>query len=427
MSQAAWSPDAAVPSSPPLALRLPPPEPSWQAAEEWVELHLGDLAGDEARSSLGFRGGETAAQQVLADFDVRGYATRRNQVWPRSARGASYLSPYIRHGLLSLPRVWAHVEGGPSRDVQKFRDELLWQEYARHLYARLGPALASPLRAAPAASQPDRPQAAWAPDMLCFTRLAEELQDFGWLPNQARMWIASHWAVHHGASWQEGEDRLYRQLIDGSRAANRLGWQWTVGTATGRAYGFSRWQVEKRAPGLCRRCERAESCPIQSAPSPEPLLQRTLPPELRHDPSPERTGGPLAPARDGTPERVWLTAESLGRDDPALAAHPGLPAVFVFDAPLLTRLRLSRRRLIFLAETLAELAAVRPLEIYRGAPEPILRSWPLAATFTPVPGWRRLSRRLDLAEIHPWPWLRRPHAASVASFSAWRKALGTTG
>jgi hypothetical protein len=43
-----------------------------------------------------------------------------------------------------------------------------------------------------------------------------------------------------------------------------------------------------------------------------------------------------------------LTVESLDAD-PALDAHPDLPAVFVFDAPLLARLQLSGKRLVFLA------------------------------------------------------------------------------
>ena len=55
---------------------------------------------------------------------------------------------------------------------------------------------------------------------------------------------------------------MYRELIDGSRAANLLGWQWTVGAGTGKPYGFARWQVEKRAPGLCKGCALVNLIPI---------------------------------------------------------------------------------------------------------------------------------------------------------------------
>ena len=85
--------------------------------------------------------------------------------------------------------------------------------------------------------------------------VTDELHRDGWLVNQTRMWLASQWAVRAGADWRAGEDAMFTHLLDGSRAANRLGWQWTVGTGSGKPYGFSRWQVEKRAPaavpGLC--------------------------------------------------------------------------------------------------------------------------------------------------------------------------------
>ena len=67
-----------------------------------------------------------------------------------------------------------------------------------------------------------------------------------------------------------------------------------------------------------------------------------------------RTAGPTEPEHRGAPDAVWLTAESLGDDDPALAAHPDLPVVFVLDRPLLTRLRLSAKRLVFLVDRLAD-------------------------------------------------------------------------
>ena len=48
------------------------------------------------------------------------------------------LSPYIRHGLLSLSDVWKAVEKFEYKDRTKFQDELLWQEFSRHLYAIVG-------------------------------------------------------------------------------------------------------------------------------------------------------------------------------------------------------------------------------------------------------------------------------------------------
>ena len=115
----------------------------------WVMEHLGDLCAPVESDAAALmpngpaaliRGGQSAADAALQAYDVSGYARRRNNVWPAVTRGSSRLSPYIRHGLLTLREVWDHVAGGPPSDVAKFRDELLWQEYARHLYARLGTA-----------------------------------------------------------------------------------------------------------------------------------------------------------------------------------------------------------------------------------------------------------------------------------------------
>ncbi|MEL6984441.1 MAG: FAD-binding domain-containing protein, partial [Actinomycetota bacterium] len=412
---------------------LPPRDGEATGVTRWVIEHLGHLVAEdpaEAEPSPRFRGGQRAADRALAALDVTGYAANRNEAYPTGRRAASGLSPYIRHGLLTLPQVWAAVAGGPDQDVSRFRDELLWQEYARHWYARLGPATASPQRhlVIPAtetaldpdpaddatATEPDSDpgtgtgtdspsepgERGWDEDMACLELTIGELEDDGWLVNQTRMWLASHWTVRLGRDWAEGEDYFFRHLLDGSRAANRLGWQWVTGAGSNRAYGFSRWQVERRAPGLCADCELGSSCPIDRWPD-DPDLDPLPPnPLLATDPDPAATGGPAQVERTAPggsagasagpgPDLVWLTAESLGTGDPALAANPNLPAVFVFDERLLATLKLSAKRLIFLAETLAELGQDRELTIHLGDPTEVLAGRRLATTFAPVPGWRR--------------------------------------
>jgi len=402
---------------------LPTPPREREAAVAWVREHLGDLTLEGAAglaASPRFAGGQTAAEAALAAFDVRGYASGRNEVWPEARRAASALSPYIRYGILPLPRVWDHVADGPQRDREKYRDELLWQEYARHLYARLGPRLGSDLRyGAPAGEDWTEP---WPREMACMELTVGQLEEEGWLVNQQRMWLASQYTVRAGAPWREGEDRFFQHLLDGSRAANRLGWQWVVGTASGKPYGFSRWQVEKRAPGLCDSCVRNRDCPIQEWPPSRPQARVAPPGELRGDPDLAGTAGPSEVRAERAPTAVWLTAESLGDDDPALAAHPELPAVFVFDEKLLSRLRLSGKKLVFFAETLGDLATRREVEVHRGDPVEVVRDRAVAVTHAPVPGFRRRAARLAPAEEHPWPWLVSPHAGPAQSFSAWRRA-----
>jgi deoxyribodipyrimidine photo-lyase len=385
----------------------------------WVVSHLGHLSCDQPKRSPRFFGTQAAADAALAGFDVAGYARSRNEVFPAERRGASGLSPWIRHGLLSLPEVWDSVVTGPAADVAKFRDELMWQEYSRHLYARLGSIMAEPLRARRVDDMPAAEP--WDRSMLCIDSCVDELERDGWLVNQTRMWMASHWSVRNGASWRDGEDRFFAHLLDGSRAANRAGWQWTVGTGTGRPYGFARWQVEKRAPGLCDACDLRNDCPIESYPDQSSdTMESIVPhPRLRSDSHVAETAGPRSVESSGTPTVVWLTAESLGDSDPALAANPGLPIVFVFDEPLLTRLQLSGKRLVFLTERLAELGQDRELRLALGTPADVLTDERVATTFTPVPGWRRLHKLLQPVEVHPWPWLKQPQGGPLSSFSAW--------
>ena len=205
-----------------------PPAADPEATRAWVRATLGDLVlegPDSVVSSPRFRGGQREADQILAELNVAGYAATRNEVLPTSARGATAVSPYVRYGLITLRQLWDHVADAPSRDRTKYRDELLWQEYARHLYARLGGGLGQPLRRLP--PEPDeRWEAPWPAEMACMRFTVDELERDGWLVNQTRMWMSSQWTVRAGWDWREGEDRFFTHLIDGSRAANRLGWQW---------------------------------------------------------------------------------------------------------------------------------------------------------------------------------------------------------
>ncbi len=394
---------------------LPIPEPGQEV--QWVAQHLAHLCSDDVRRSERFTGTQAAADAALAVLDLTGYADRRNEVLPLGRRGASGLSPWIRHGLLTLPRVFKAVNG-PAKDVLKFRDELRWQEYARHVYARLGRSTSRPLRnerAAESILESDP----WDRSMRCIAVNLDELETDGWMVNQTRMWLASQWSVRNDADWRVGEQYFFTHLLDGSRAANRLGWQWTIGTGSSKVYGFSQSQVRRRAPELCDSCEHRDACPIREWPDEPELRSVESEARLRRDPDPETTAGPKQVERSSSPDVVWLTAESLGDDDPALAAHPGLPVVFVFDEALLRALQLSTKRLVFLGDRLAELGAERAIEIHLGDPRKVLAGRPLATTFAPVPGWRHRANELVLAELHPWPWLQRPGSGSVASFSAW--------
>jgi hypothetical protein len=130
-------------------------------------------------------------------------------------------------------------------------------------------------------------------------------------------------------------------------------------------------QVERRAPGVCGSCP-LQRCPIEDWPD-DPLLVEAARAAAADDPDVPATAGPSGSTRWGLigapPEAVWLTAESLGDADPALARIPTCRPCSCST---------SRScgsgctpRLVFLAETLGDLATRRTVEVRRGIRRPV--------------------------------------------------------
>ncbi|MDW8217906.1 MAG: hypothetical protein RML57_09970 [Acidobacteriota bacterium] len=82
-------------------------------------------------------GGRTAAERQLNRFDARRYGSRNHVT-----RGhVSRLSPYIRHGVLTLREVRDTVFarfGRAGESIYKFVFELAWHQFWQEVYAELG-------------------------------------------------------------------------------------------------------------------------------------------------------------------------------------------------------------------------------------------------------------------------------------------------
>jgi deoxyribodipyrimidine photo-lyase len=59
-----------------------------------------------------------------------------------------------------------------------------------------------------------------------------QLAQTGWMPNRARMIVASFLSKHLLLDWRLGERYFMQALLDGDSAANNGGWQWSAGTGT---------------------------------------------------------------------------------------------------------------------------------------------------------------------------------------------------
>jgi deoxyribodipyrimidine photo-lyase len=317
-----------------------------------------------AAMALPWRGGRRAALEQLAALDPAGYARTRNHVDGTVSR----LSPWIRHGVLSLAEVRdaALNRAGPA--AEKFVSELGWRDYWRQIHAALGEGIGAAIEspaAAPRAVAGERMPAdvlAAATGMACVDAFVRRLHDTGWLHNHERMWLAS-WLVHvRGVEWRAGADWFLSHLVDGDPASNHLSWQWVAGTFSAKPYIFNRENLETYSSGLhCRPCPLLGRCDMEgsyealdarlfaaapAAPRP-PLRIRPAAPWMPQ-PAPDLPRRPL----------VWLTLDSASVSGPAATAWPDAPRLFVIDRRWLTAERPTLKRLVFLCECLADVPGV---------------------------------------------------------------------
>lgn len=197
---------------------------------------------------------EAAAHEMLNAFlsdDIKHYEETRNllPIHPygeERPRGTSYLSPYLRLGLLS-PRqaYWAARQAYDNTQSKQYREsieswvsELAWREFYAHI-----------LYFYPHVMQRDfvdtYEDMAWDDDQEALQAWKDgttgfpivdapmrQLKAIGWMPNRARMIVASFLTKDLLIHWKHGDVHFMKHLIDGDPASNNGGWQWAAGTGT---------------------------------------------------------------------------------------------------------------------------------------------------------------------------------------------------
>ena len=340
------------------------------------------------------------------------YARSRNAI-----EGAvTGLSPYITHGLLSLPEVLAGVTAKHSLDVQhKFVFELGWREYFRHVWAFRGEGIFESLR------EGLLPQAGYSALLPADIRQAatgvpvidtavRTLYATGYLHNHARMWLASYVVHVRKVHWRLAADWLYGHLLDGDLASNHLSWQWVAGTGSSKPYLFNADNVARYAPGnwhspgsvidqSYEALDRLARQPMHRAPAEHdaPATGRALiEPPLLAEPPPELVWTrPDAVAVAG--REVWLVHPwNLGDLPTSLPANTVVVGIFLTDFH--RAWPWSERRWRFVASRMAELTALR----WQGD----------AAVMAAALKGARQVRSVD--EPHLAPWLARSAACEAA-------------
>ena len=314
-----------------------------------------------------------AARARVQAIRPEDYARTRNAL-----EGAvSYLSPYITHGLISLPAV---LEGVAARHPLPARHKLVfelgWREYFRHVWRHRGAGILQSVHQGPL---PDAAYAEHLPQDIrqgttgvpVIDMAVRTLYATGYLHNHARMWLASYVVHLRKVHWRAGADWLYGHLLDGDLASNHLSWQWVAGTSSRKPYVFNADNVARFAPApwhspgsvldqsyeaLERWAHDAGACAVpgdlaaaQLPPVPEPALSQTPPPECGWT-------APRSQAVDG--RTVWLVHPWNLGDLPA-----ALPADTVVVGVVLTDFHhawpWSARRWRFVDQRMDQLVALR--------------------------------------------------------------------
>ncbi len=387
----------------------------------------------------GQRGGRQAALAALALVDPAAYSRTRNNL----DGAVTHLSPYLRHGVLSLAEVRDAVldRVRDPHEAARLLTELGWRDYFQRVYEAVGDSIWRDLEPNKTGWSAEE-YAGHLPDdiergttgLACIDGFSAELRATGYLHNHARMWLAAYVVHFRRVRWQAGARWFLTHLLDGDPASNNLSWQWVASTFSHKPYIFNRANLEKYAgSAYCQSCSLRAGCPLDD--SYEALTERLFP---RMTGGEADDSGPL-PAVDGEHITaisqvdgravIWVHGDMLSPQSVALQAQPGAPAIWVWDDELLAAQHISLKRIVFLYECLLELpvvirrgdVAAEVLDFARAA-----GAQTIATAASPSPRFtairRRLEQEMPVTVLHEAQFAATPRALDLRRFSRyWRK------
>jgi len=228
------------PRLPARSMRLPPPIPGFGADPVPRSFRLGLGDGDRTLPT----GGEAAARRRLDRFlatAAGSYCENRDRP---DLDGTSRLSPYIRHGAISVRHCFARAEEAArddprlARGIEKWLDELIWREFYSAIVEEHPRVLRGNHRR-------EFDSLSWNHDEAGFEAWCEgrtgypivdaglrQLRSTGWMHNRVRMIVASFLTKDLLIDWREGERFFFEHLVDGDPASNNGGWQWAASTGS---------------------------------------------------------------------------------------------------------------------------------------------------------------------------------------------------
>ena len=316
-------------------------------------------------------GGKTNALKKLHAIDAAQYGRNRNFI----NGSVTHLSPYLRHGCLTLNEVFTFVKQKFGLQGEKLLMELAWRDFWRQVWFVEGNAIFSemeppkvgldyqPLSEAVKQAQTGLP---------CMDSFVTELLNTGYMHNHARMWFASYVVHQLKVDWREAADWFEAHLLDGDFASNHLSWQWVASTFSSKPYYFNKENLERFTGAKhCSTC--TAQCPFDA--SYEALSARFTPSFATSAKRYALKPLPMKAQHTFTAVAVLVHDEMLSAQN-ALLSKP-YPKIFVFDPVLCGHWSLNR--LQFVADCLHEMMNV---EVWVGDTHAVLMQKGVGQVFT---------------------------------------------
>ena len=186
--------------------------------------------------------GEPAARRRLETWLDAGGASAYDRTRDRldDPQATSHLSADLRFGLISpvevASRALASDDGGDGS--QRFVSELAWRDFYAHALWHAPRIAREPMDERYrdiAWEADDAGLEAWQDGRTGYPIVdaaMRQLRRTGWLPNRARMIVASFLTKDLLVDWRAGERHFMTHLVDGDPASNLGGWQWAASIGT---------------------------------------------------------------------------------------------------------------------------------------------------------------------------------------------------
>lgn len=308
-----------------------------------------------------WKGGRIEALNKLDKVNPVKYGQTRNFLDGK----VTYLSPYLRHGCITLKEAVLASRNEAIMGHEKLLFEFAWRDFWRQIWFSKGNSIYADIEPSKVnLGRKNLPHnlIKGKTGLECIDSFVHDLNKHGYIHNHARMWLASY-AVHWlGVDWQQASRWMHDLLIDGDEASNSLSWQWVASTFSSKPYFFNKENISKYSRSIyCKNC--TAKCPFDD--TYENLASKLFNENKGGTQAYEVTDAPSRPIKIGTHTVILFHDEMLSSNHSLLNRTE--KKVFIFDPDLYRTWSINR--LQFIADCLVEMPE---LEVWQGPTSLIL-------------------------------------------------------